>query len=207
MGIIGTITAKNTGTALTNSPISGNWIGARGTATGVPTNFIGVTGNIGQYNVQRGFLLFDTTTIPQGALINSVIVVHPLIGNLGNTSGGYSVICTHTATDPIASAGTGQTTNFSALQLSSGTSYGSVALAVLGTAVGTIGIPLDANGIANLSRGGTTRYAVISNADLINSDPGTHTLQYTTDPGAFQLIVDYNPVAFMTTHSKFWGGA
>lgn len=202
MGIIGTFSPTSSATSLI-TPVQVSWSAARNFATGSTQNFVGEAG-ASAYQLMRSFYLFDTSTIPNGAVVNSVTLVHPVASNFTNNSTEYMCVVNHSATDPISS-GTNASTNFGSITLNGDTSYGSVNLTLVGTAVGTFGISLSAGGISNLVAGGTTRYAFRTAGDINNSDPGTNVNQYTITHSAVQIIVDYNPTAVLRPMSKFWG--
>lgn len=205
MGILGTITAKSSSQSLiTTVDASFTTVRGWGTSQGA-TSFFGLAGGAA-YQMMRAFFLFDTTSIPAGAVINSVTFIQPgPVSNFTNNSTAFVCVTTHTATDPVGTAL--NNTNYGSVTLNGDTSFGSLNMNVLGTAVGNIGIPLSQAGVNNLIIGGTTRYALRTDLDINNSDPGTNTNQYVSTITNFQIVVDYSTSAFMTTHSKFWGGA
>lgn len=120
-----------------------------------------------QYDsLRRGIFCFDTSSIPVGAVISSAT-----IKLYGSRSSGIGIVDLH-----IASATPATTSSFLASDYAQtgNVSFGSVIGAAWLTGANTIA--LNANGIANITKGGVSKFSAKLSWDINNNFTGAWTL-------------------------------
>ena len=136
------------------------------------------------YLITRVFLWFDTSTLPDNAVISSAKLVFPAVNSTSsdNTLGfGFT---THTA------ASTPTTADWDSCTINSPTEFTTrIALTSLSTS-GTTDVALNANGLSAISKSASTPILLRGSLDIDNSAP-VNLNEPTFDYSAFVLSVTY----------------
>lgn len=146
-----------------------SWSTARGATTGsivdytnTVTFFCYTTNNFGSsYRIVRSFFPYDTSAIGSGATISSATMYFTYDSGLTNAN---------SSDWDIVSASQASTTSLTTADYNQigSTVFGSIALSSVS---GTFSIALDANGIANISKTGVSKFAARNSRDTDNAAP------------------------------------
>lgn len=151
-----------------NTEASSSWATVRSAAS---SNFVDVTTPIraaasnyngSLYSIGRGFFTFDTSSIPNGAVISVArLYLKPTLIENVHSVDIHCVAATNSSTSSLSTADYDQVGS---------TSFGSKALSTY--SVGVYGyIDFNATGIAHIDKDGYTKFACRTSQDLNNSAP------------------------------------
>lgn len=202
--------ASDPGTTSTSGMIAATqttpWSAVRDATAGasvgvVPTqaSFIRTAWNGTNYGIKRGFFLFDTSALTSAASISAAVISLAAQGAAGINEDTSTI---HVVSSTPASNTTLVVEDFD--QVGS-TSFGSLAMASwVATDTTYNAFALDANGIANISKTGVSKFATRNSRDFDNSAPtGVNDITCyfsgqagtTTDP---KLVITYTVSAIKT---------
>ncbi len=164
-----TVTSVSGGDGTIYNDDAGTWATVKGLTTGTaqgatdPSNVY--AGNSASRCIGRGFLPFDTSSIPAGAVIQNATLQINVTALPGSSGGTFHVVQT-TQTDPTSLA----SADFDNIAGSSGsmTTGGSTTINVTGAKT----VPLNATGLGFITGGGYTKLALCNDHDATNTDPG-----------------------------------
>lgn len=151
------------------------------------------------YTIWRGFFAFDTSSLPDDAVIVGVTLRVYVVGKWTGAGGGVAVVSGSQAV-PITTADFDQVGS---------TAFATTTLAALNV-LAYNDFVLDSNGWAQVNRTGVTKYALRTTLDLNNTAPGNTqycgftTYYYEHDAGVVpEIIVYWNDAAGTIQKSSF----